>query len=1152
MEALTALSVASSVIQFVDFGSKLLSNTRKLYKSSQGVLTENVDVEIITHDLSSLTLGLRRKLPQNRRLGTVGSDANPASEDDEALDVLCARCVEIAEELMKRLSKLKVKSIEAKGNEGKEGEGEEKAHEEESNLPSPFSKLRATKTRSRRFRTVVLADGSEASEQPEFLQFRRWDSFRKALEASWDKKEIDALATTLREFRSEIEFRTLVSFRGSLKDLAVQQSQTSRQLSHSTKLVLDTFMNGRDDLANQLRLQAQKLLEIQAALKEKELDDAQKMETFLKGELDRVGTFHSSKADPEDHTVEKDAREYQVEEELRLLMIENGLLGSLSFATLTDRQESVEIAYHQTFEWIYQPSEISKAPWSSFINWLRQEDGVYWINGKAGSGKSTLMRYIFENRRTKDELQNWAGSMPVEMCGFFFWNSGDEEQKSQRGFLRSLLFEILNRHRALLSEIMPEVWEIWSARATGLISRKLPLDSQLLPPEPKPWTVVQLLRAFRKLLKTLQNEVKLSLFIDGLHEYGDDYDDILSLLEEFSKSPNLKICLSSRPLMVFERAFAGLPSLKLQNLTHGDISHYVKDRLYRNKYMIVLSAQHAAAVSELVDEIVGKASGVFLWVKLVVKSLLHGLRDHNRISDLQKRVRHLPADLEALYAHMLKHTDPFYDEQASQIFQIMRAAQKGSPDKVTLLTLSWADEEDENLAENAPIRPLTEEEISTRCKTMDARLKSVCAGLLESNDVRFSSIAPNAKVMFMHRTVADWFKKETVWGQLLSRTARTGFSPNLAMLKSCILRLKCSQVSNALPLDTSIIVNALEYAKEAEGDLNCGFPKLLDQLDFAASYQWRVGKWRSGSSSNSRSLDSESEDDVFEDAVSSFYNLSLSPKNASTFHQKQKRIFNSPEDLQEGSLRISFAVPAESSLHHWSYGLEIPGIKPLGQASSFYMIARDIGLSHYVSMKYQSGIIVDQDVNQHLLTQAIPYASGSLSNGNNRAIDPTMVKRALEAGADPNFSYTGATPWEAVLVAAASHLLSYDESSGRSADLVSSEWKQKAEAWAQVFDSFLRHGADPNTLSERHPRLPGHPRLSPWTVVTKYFSSVLPEEAYQLRLLLVEKGVERGVGRGVEMGVESIEYGSNGSRESVIVIDESKSKLRTIITWFWG
>ena len=98
-----------------------------------------------------------------------------------------------------------------------------------------------------------------------------------------------------------------------------------------------------------------------------------------------------------------------------------------------------------------------------------------------------------------------------------------------------------------------------------------------------------------------------------MDEYEGDYDVVVDLVEEFALSPNVKICLSSRLLMVFERAFADLPMLRLQNLTHGDISHYVRDRLYSNEYMVQLSKQHAAEVSKLIDEIVGKANGVFLW-----------------------------------------------------------------------------------------------------------------------------------------------------------------------------------------------------------------------------------------------------------------------------------------------------------------------------------------------------------------------------------------------------------------------------------------------------------------------------------------------------------------------------------------------------------
>lgn len=130
---------------------------------------------------------------------------------------------------------------------------------------------------------------------------------------------------------------------------------------------------------------------------------------------------------------------------------------------------------------------------------------------------------------------------------------------------------------------------------------------------------------------------KLCLFIDKLDEYEGpegDYEDIVELFEGYANSPHIKICLSSRPLVVFERGFSEYPNLKLQNLTYGDINHYVKDKLGTHKYMVQLSQQHSVQVSLLIDETVEKASGVFLWVKLVVKSLLHGFRDYNRISDL--------------------------------------------------------------------------------------------------------------------------------------------------------------------------------------------------------------------------------------------------------------------------------------------------------------------------------------------------------------------------------------------------------------------------------------------------------------------------------------------------------------------------------------
>jgi hypothetical protein len=116
---------------------------------------------------------------------------------------------------------------------------------------------------------------------------------------------------------------------------------------------------------------------------------------------------------------------------------------------MTFRYERIVEAYPIIFEWVFRDPTVDQLPWSSFSDWLKTGNGVYWINGKAGSGKSTLMKYIFDSRRTRKELATWANTpetdddRPLCFVTFFFWNSGTPEQKSQMGLLRSLLYQVL-------------------------------------------------------------------------------------------------------------------------------------------------------------------------------------------------------------------------------------------------------------------------------------------------------------------------------------------------------------------------------------------------------------------------------------------------------------------------------------------------------------------------------------------------------------------------------------------------------------------------------------------------------------------------------------------------------------------------------------
>lgn len=92
MDPLTAVSLAGTIVQFVDFSSKLLSAGRELYKSTAGSLTVNDEIELVTSDL----LAIIRKL-----------------RPDETISLefrkICDEAARLAQELLGRLDKLKVK-----------------------------------------------------------------------------------------------------------------------------------------------------------------------------------------------------------------------------------------------------------------------------------------------------------------------------------------------------------------------------------------------------------------------------------------------------------------------------------------------------------------------------------------------------------------------------------------------------------------------------------------------------------------------------------------------------------------------------------------------------------------------------------------------------------------------------------------------------------------------------------------------------------------------------------------------------------------------------------------------------------------------------------------------------------------------------------
>lgn len=102
------------------------------------------------------------------------------------------------------------------------------------------------------------------------------------------------------------------------------------------------------------------------------------------------------------------------------------------------------------------------------------------------------------------------------------------------------------------------------------------------------------------------------MVVDGLDELEGDLDVIIVLLQQASTFSYVKLYLSSRPWVVFEDAFEESPSLKLHRFTHNEVQTYVYEQLIDNLALRQSAAQGPGEMQDLVDEIVGKASGVLI------------------------------------------------------------------------------------------------------------------------------------------------------------------------------------------------------------------------------------------------------------------------------------------------------------------------------------------------------------------------------------------------------------------------------------------------------------------------------------------------------------------------------------------------------------
>ncbi|KAK2012063.1 hypothetical protein LZ32DRAFT_638470 [Colletotrichum eremochloae] len=413
---------------------------------------------------------------------------------------------------------------------------------------------------------------------------------------------------------------------------------------------------------------------------------------------------------------------------------QHDILESLRFDKLRAREIAIPKNHKKTFKWIFQ-EDVTKFP-----QWLQSEEGIFWIRGKAGSGKSTLMKFLVSQEGLRDltpKLQVWGGNSRVVTTSHYFWHAGNSMQKSQRGLLQTLLFGIL---------------------------KELPSRIE---------TLLELMAAFDALASNQNKDlpVNFCFLIDGLDEYTGgaeryhgQFEDLLTTLYKLASLPSVKLCVSSRPWPAFNESLGprvGERYLQVEDLTRDDIKRVVIERLESSANYKRLLEQDARC-SGIPAEIVRRAQGVFLWVHLIVKSLTDGMANADKYNLLRKRLDEIPDDLESYFRQMVENREKVYGDHTIRLFKTMIESAQALP----LLAIDFLDTEEfkEQYAFEMGIESLSKHDVRAKLADLERQVNARGGDLLyvsptEDDFLRF-------QVDFLHRTVRDFFLETNVMDEI--------------------------------------------------------------------------------------------------------------------------------------------------------------------------------------------------------------------------------------------------------------------------------------------------------------------------------------------------------------------------------------------------
>ncbi|KAL4809628.1 hypothetical protein BDV18DRAFT_157377 [Aspergillus unguis] len=413
----------------------------------------------------------------------------------------------------------------------------------------------------------------------------------------------------------------------------------------------------------------------------------------------------------------------------------------------------------------------------NFVQWLRQEEGIFRISGKPGSGKSTLLKYLWCHRKTKEYLEEWArkdGGNNSLVTGKFFFCQPENDARARSGWnglVQGLLYSIVSNCPGIIPVLFPEEWEA-SSRNHHVV-----FDG-----------FGNIYKAFKALQNSeeVYHERKIAIFIDGLDLYKDDTPDLVDYLASWAKgNTGVKICVSYResprfhPLQLNAQA-----EIRLHEVNRGAIARLVRERLAQHRHFHNLGSE--VEKESLLQYIISRSDGLFLWAVPVVRDLKEGLDQCDSLGQLSTKAQSLPAELNKLFKHMLSSVKENDEKLVYSILSMALACRRPLP----LLRFSFLEDYLSSKDFAKGVMPaLTQYEVRQRLHEIESRISGSCKGLLEiTKNANQREPTFEAQVKFTHDSVICFLQSEETFHKMAVYWAQ--FDPLDALCQTFLAHIK--------------------------------------------------------------------------------------------------------------------------------------------------------------------------------------------------------------------------------------------------------------------------------------------------------------------------------------------------------------------------